>query len=877
MQVSEIRQKFFDYFQSRDHKIVPSAPIVVKDDPTLMFTNAGMNQFKDIFLENEEPKHPRVIDTQKCLRVSGKHNDLEQVGHDTYHHTMFEMLGNWSFGDYFKKKAIEYAWELLTEEYGLEHDRLYVTVFEGDSQQNLSEDTEAYNIWQTVVPEDRVLKYGKEENFWEMGDVGPCGPSSEIHYDFRGKAERDQEDAKHLVNQDHPEVIELWNLVFIEFNRYQDGTLESLPKKHIDTGMGLERLTAVLQNKDSNYDTDIFQPLIQYIADKYKVQYGQSEEKDIALRVVADHSRAITFTIGDGQLPSNTGAGYVIRRILRRGVRYGFQYLGAETPFLHELVEVLANQLGDVFPEVREQKDFISQVIQEEEQSFLRTLSVGTKLFEQKVKILDENTIPGDFAFELYDTYGFPLDLTRLMANEQGLAVDEQGFQKGLEAQKARSKKASEMTTSDWQIVREGEKSTFIGYDHLQTQVKILRYRKIETKKRVSYQVVLDQTPFYAESGGQVGDTGRIFNNQETIQVRDTQKENNLIIHITDQLPNDLDADFEAEVDRIKRELTASNHTATHLMHAALKELLGTHVDQKGSLVNAEYLRFDFSHFTKLSNQDIRDIETRVNQKIRENIPRQEERSIPIQQAMNNGATALFGEKYGDYVRVITFDEDYSKELCGGTHIESTGSIGLFKITQETSVAAGIRRIEAATGSEAEQFINQKMDTLAEVQAVLKNPNSPVSSIKELIDTNKKLEKEIEGYHHEKVKAIRDHLLESPEKIKDGQIDLIADKVQVDSPQAGKDLAFDLKNNNEEAIILLGAGFEEKANVWLIIPEPLIEPYNLNAGEMISDIAAEISGGGGGKAFFATAGGKNPDKVGQAIEKGKELIKSHLG
>ncbi len=876
MQVSEIRQKFFDYFQARDHKIVPSAPIVVKDDPSLMFTNAGMNQFKDIFLENEEPAYPRVIDTQKCLRVSGKHNDLEQVGHDTYHHTMFEMLGNWSFGDYFKQKAIEYAWDLLTNEYGLEPERLYVTIFEGDDQQNLSEDTEAYKIWQTLVPEDRILKYGKEENFWEMGEVGPCGPSSEIHYDFRAKAEREQEDAKNLVNQDHPEVIELWNLVFIEFNRYQDGTLEALPKKHIDTGMGLERLTAVLQNKDSNYDTDIFQPLIQYISDKYKIQYGESEETDIALRVVADHSRAITFAIGDGQLPSNTGAGYVIRRILRRGVRYGFQYLGANSPFMHEMVEVLANQFGDIFPEVKEQKDFISEVIQEEEQSFLRTLSVGTKLFEQKVKILDADTIPGDFAFELYDTYGFPLDLTRLMANEHGLTVDEKGFQKGLEAQKARSKKASQVTTSDWQILREGEKSTFIGYDHLKTQVKILRYRKVETKKQVNYQIVLDQTPFYAESGGQVGDTGQIYNDQETIQVKDTQKENNLIIHITDKLPNDLESDFAAEVDRIKRELTARNHTATHLMHAALKELLGSHVDQKGSLVNAEYLRFDFSHFTKLSNQDIRDIERRVNQKIRENIPREEERSIPIQQAMNKGATALFGEKYGDYVRIITFDNSYSKELCGGTHVESTGSIGLFKITQETSVAAGIRRIEAVTGAEAEKYVNEQIDTLDEVQSVLKNPNNPVRSIKDLIETNKKLEKQIEAYQQEKVKAIRDNLLKQPEKLKDGQVDLIADEIKIDSPQAGKDLAFDLKNNKPEAIILLGAAFEEKASIWLVIPEPLIGPYNLRAGNIINDIAAEIDGGGGGKDFFATAGGKNPAKISQALKKGKELIKSHL-
>ncbi len=874
MKVAEIRQKFFDYFRSKDHKIVPSAPIVVKDDPTLMFTNAGMNQFKDIFLENEEATYPRVADTQKCLRVSGKHNDLEQVGHDTYHHTMFEMLGNWSFGDYFKEEAIQYAWELLTREYGLNPERLYVTVFEGD--QNLEEDTEAYHLWKAWVPEDRILKFGKDENFWEMGDAGPCGPSSEIHYDFRHEAERKKQDAGELVNQDHPEVIELWNLVFIEFNRYQDGTLEPLPKKHIDTGMGLERLTAVLQNKDSNYDTDIFQPLIQYICDKFKVKYGQKEETDIALRVVADHSRAITFTICDGQLPANTGAGYVIRRILRRGVRYGFQYLGAESPFLFELVEVLVNQFGEVFPEVKAQKDFVQKVVQEEEQSFLRTLSVGTKLFEQKVQKMENDTIPGDFAFELYDTYGFPLDLTRIMAREKGLTVDEEGFRKGLEQQKARSKKASQVSTGDWHIVREGENTTFVGYDHLHTHVNILRYREVKTKKETLYHLVLDRTPFYPESGGQVGDTGKLFNDEESITVKDTQKAHNLIIHITDKVPQNLENTFQAEVDRVKRALTERNHTATHLMHAALKEVLGSHVDQKGSLVNEAHLRFDFSHFSKVEPEAIRKVENRVNQKIRENIPRQEERSVPVQEALNSGATALFGEKYGEYVRVITFDDQFSKELCGGTHVPYTGSLGFFKITNETSVAAGIRRIEAVTGAEAEKYVNEKIDTLTSVQKLLKNPSKPVASVQDLIEHNKELNKQIEEYQKAKIKSLREKLLQEAEKV-NGQNRLIAQEVNIDSPDAGKDLAFDLKNNDPEAIILLGAGFDEKANIWLIIPENLAKQKELDASELIKTIASEINGGGGGKPFFATAGGKNPEKVTSAIKKGKELLKDQLG
>lgn len=875
MKVAEIRQRFFDYFKKQDHKIVPSAPIVVKDDPTLMFTNAGMNQFKDYFLGNENPDHPRVADTQKCLRVSGKHNDLEEVGHDTYHHTMFEMMGNWSFGDYFKKEAIQFAWDLLTKEYGLSPDLLYVTIFEGDQNDGLEEDSEAYEYWKAIIPEDRILKYGKEENFWEMGDTGPCGPSSEIHIDIRDENERKKQDAKELVNQDHPHVIELWNLVFIEFNRYQDGSLESLPNKHIDTGLGLERLTAVMQDKESNYDTDIFQPLIQYVSDKVNIPYGKAEQTDIALRVVADHSRAITFTIADGQLPSNTGAGYVIRRILRRAVRYGYQYLGIDEPFIHELVEVLAQQFEGVFPEVPQQKDFIKKVIQQEEETFLKTLSVGTKLFEEKITHLQENTIPGDFAFQLYDTYGFPLDLTRLMAQEKGYEVDEKGYREALEKQQKRSKQAAQKEAGDWNMVHEGEQSTFVGYDQLSTEVRILRYREVKTKKQTLYHIVLDESPFYPESGGQVGDTGQIWNDNQQIDILDTQKEYNLIIHVTKRLPQDPKATFHAEVNRVKRQLTANNHTATHLMHAALKQVLGQHVDQKGSLVNDRHLRFDFSHFSKVSQAEIREIEHIVNQKIRENIPKQEQRNVPLKEAVNSGATALFGEKYDDNVRVITFDENYSKELCGGTHVEATGQIGFFKITTETSVAAGIRRVEAVTGPEAEKWANQAEDTLNSISELLKETKDPSKAVANLLAENQELKKQVEDFKKHQVQEMRDQLLAQAEQV-NGQTRLIAQNININSPEAGKDLAFELKNNDREAIILLGAGFEGKANIWLVIPESLTQEKELDASAIIKEISREIQGGGGGKPFFATAGGKNPENLDDAIEKGKSILFSKL-
>ncbi len=876
MKVASIRQKFFDFFRKRGHKIVSSAPIVVKDDPTLMFTNAGMNQFKDVFLGNETPVAKRVADTQKCLRVSGKHNDLEQVGHDTYHHTMFEMLGNWSFGDYFKQEAIEWAWELLTQEFGLQEDRLYVTIFEGDSSDNLNEDTEAYQYWANIVPKDRILKYGKDENFWEMGDTGPCGPCSEIHMDIRPDEDRKQKPGAELVNEDHPEVIEIWNLVFIEFNRYADGNLEALPDKHVDTGMGLERLTAIMQDKPSNYDTDVFQPLIRFLEGTFKVKYHENVKTDIALAVIADHARAISFTIADGQLPSNTGAGYVIRRILRRGIRYGYQYLGAKEPFIYQLIEVLADQFNEVFPEIQEQKDFVGKVIKEEEQTFLKTLDTGTKLFNKKLKTLEGQTLPGKFAFELYDTYGFPIDLTRLMAEEEGLEVDEKEFTQELQKQKERSKQAAATEASDWHIIDAETQSRFIGYDKTTAKVHITRYREVKTKKKNQYHLVFHQTPFYAESGGQVGDTGYIWNENEKIRILDTFKENKLIIHLAEKLPQNLEASFQAQIDENKRVLTTNNHTATHLMHAALKEVLGNHVDQKGSLVNENHLRFDFAHFAKVSNEELHKIESIVNRKIRENIPRKEERQVPLQEAINKGATALFGEKYDDYVRVITFDDHFSIELCGGTHVNATGQIGFFKITSESAVAAGIRRIEAITGPQAEEHVQERLSTLDQAKQLLKNPKNLPNAIENLQSENQELKKEIEQYQKEKIKNLRKELAHDIESI-DGNVSLLAAEVDLDSPNTGKDLAFELKNNLPETIILLGAGFGRKANLWLVIPDHITQDQQLNAGALIKEIAEPIQGGGGGQPFFATAGGKSPEKIKDAVEKGKHLIKQAVG
>lgn len=724
---AEIRKAFLDFFKERQHAIVPSAPIVVKNDPTLMFTNAGMNQFKDIFLGNQKPQSPRVADTQKCLRVSGKHNDLEEVGIDTYHHTMFEMLGNWSFGDYFKKEAIEWAWELLTEVYKIPKDRLYVTIFEGDKKENLERDTEAYNEWKKWINEDRIINGNKKDNFWEMGDTGPCGPCSEIHCDTRIDVERMKSDGKFLVNTGDPQVIEIWNLVFIQYNRKSDGNLEPLPAKHVDTGMGFERLTRVLQQKNSNYDTDIFQPIINLVAKKSNIQYGNNEKSDIAMRVIADHIRAISFCIADGQLPSNTGAGYVIRRILRRAVRYGYSYLNFDKPFLFALVPVLSNEFADIFPELKKQQDFVAKVIFEEEQSFLDTLRNGLKLIEK----INEN-VSGEMAFELYDTYGFPLDLTKLIAQEKGLDVDEKGFNEEMQKQKTRSRKATAIESSDWKDLKPIGKVEFLGYEQLESEAEVVKYRTVKQKDKTIYQVVLDKTPFYAESGGQVGDKGTLQFNGETVNVIDTKKENELIIHYIDKLPAVIEGKVYAKVDSTLRNSTANNHSATHLLHAALRKVLGTHVQQKGSLVAPDYLRFDFSHFAKMTDEQIEQVERIVNEKIRENIAR-ETKVMPIEEALKTGAMALFGEKYGDNVRVVTFDEKFSRELCGGTHVNTTGQLGYFIITSESAVAAGVRRVEAITGESASNYIIEDKKRLAKIAELLGDPKDIEQGLNNII------------------------------------------------------------------------------------------------------------------------------------------------
>lgn len=877
MKAREIRQKFLDFFSSKAHMIVPSGPIVLKDDPSLMFTNAGMNQFKDIFLGNEQPRANRVADTQKCLRVSGKHNDLEEVGHDTYHHTMFEMLGNWSFGDYFKKEAVQWAWELLVDVYKLPENRLYVTYFSGNKKDGLDADEETHKHWSSIVNEAHILSFGKEENFWEMGNTGPCGPSSEIHIDLRNEAERKKTPGSEMVNRDHPKVIELWNLVFMEYNRFKDGHLEPLPQKHVDTGLGLERLAAILQGSNSNYRTDLFQPLIKYAGQKSGFRYGEDKKVDTALCVVSDHCRAIAFAIADGQLPSNTGAGYVIRRILRRAVRYGHQYLKAQKPFLYEMVTILSQQFKAVFPEISEQKEFVQRVIREEENSFLKTLSTGSRLFEQKARELEKSgkdVLPGDFTFLLYDTYGFPLDLSRLMAREKNLQIDEKGFNKALEQQRSRSRKAARKEESDWQIIREDRRTQFAGYDQSSGTVRLTRYRKVKTTKKELYHLVFDQTPFYAESGGQIGDTGILRQNSTEIPVLDTIKENKLTLHVTEKLPPDFQKPLEAIVDEGRRNNTAKNHTATHLLHAALRKVLGDHVTQQGSLVAPNHLRFDFSHFSRVSNEELREIEHLVNQKIQENITRKEQRNVLVEEALKEGATALFGEKYGERVRVITFDDKFSKELCGGIHVNATGQIGFFKIISETAVAAGIRRIEAVTGPSAIDYLEKIFREYEELKEVIKKPQNPIKAVRDLVKENKAREKEIEKLKREKVNSIRNELLKETETIEG--FSLLTKKVELDSPALGKELVFEIQNQLKDAIILLGAGFSGKANLWLAIPQTLAEEKSLNAGTMIKEMAREIKGGGGGKAFFATAGGKDAGSLDKAIEKGKNLILEKL-
>ncbi len=873
MEAKQIRTTFIEFFQSKAHQFVPSSPIVVKNDPTLMFTNAGMNQFKDAFLGNETPKFSRVANSQKCLRVSGKHNDLEEVGVDTYHHTMFEMLGNWSFGDYFKKEAIEWAWELLTEVYQLPKDRLYVSVFEGDSSDKLGMDQEAFDFWKKIVPEDRIIMGSKKDNFWEMGDTGPCGPCSEIHIDLRTDDEIANVPGRSLVNQDHPQVIEIWNLVFMQFNRLADGSLKELPAKHVDTGMGFERLVRTIQQKSSNYDTDIFTPFISYLEGKSGKKYGQDEQTDIAFRVIADHIRAISFTIADGQLPSNNKAGYVIRRILRRAVRYGYTFLDFQSPFLYELCPLMASQFGEIFPEIREQQDFIAKVIQEEETSFLRTLDNGLKMLgsiKSEMKEKGEKVLSGKVAFELYDTYGFPLDLTSLIARESGFSLDEKGFQAEMEKQKTRSRAASESETGDWVQVEEESSVEFLGYDQLESESKIIKYRTVKEKKGEKYQLVLDRTPFYAESGGQVGDTGWLISDSEKIRVVDTKKENDLIVHFVEKLPQDPSALFTASVDRQKRSLTMNNHTATHLMHSALREVLGDHVQQRGSLVNERLLRFDFSHFSKMTEEEIEQVEKLVNKKIRENIPLLERRNVPIAEAKNMGATALFGEKYGDFVRVITFDPDFSVELCGGTHVPFTGQIGFFKIASEGSVASGVRRIEAITSVEAENYFRQQEDLLKEVQDILKNPKDVKKAIEALLSERNELKKELDVLHLEKAAQVKGQLISQFEEKDDHKV-LVA-QVSLPNADALKKLAYELKNEVEKSLIVLAADIDGKPQIAVIIDETLIAEKGYNAGQIVRDLAKEIQGGGGGQPFFATAGGKNLGGLPQVVSKARELF-----
>lgn len=869
MDSKDIRKKFLEFFHSKSHKIVPSAPIVVQNDPTLMFTNAGMNQFKDYFLGNQDPQNKRVADTQKCLRVSGKHNDLEEVGLDTYHHTMFEMLGNWSFGDYFKKEAIEWAWELLTDVYSLPENRMYVTIFEGDRAEGLAADEEARTHWSKLISPDRILNGNKKDNFWEMGETGPCGPCSEIHIDLRSSAEVDRISGASLVNQDHPLVVEIWNLVFMQFNRLADGSLKALPAKHVDTGMGFERLAMAIQGKQSNYETDVFQPLIQFIANKAGVEYGKHEKTDIAIRVIADHIRAISFTIADGQLPGNAKAGYVIRRILRRAVRYGNTFLNFKEPFLTDLVALLASQFKETFPELDAQKAFVAKVIREEEISFLRTLDKGLKRFDAIKADLKE--IDGTTAFELYDTYGFPLDLTSLIARENDMTVDEIGFRQEMEKQKQRSKSAAQQTAGDWvEVIPNAGKSVFLGYDQLQSSARIIRYRKIDQKDHSFYQILLDQTPFYAESGGQVGDTGYLEDISGKTVIFDTKKENDLIVHFTKALPEDVGGTFEAVVDQSKRHFTENNHSATHLLHAALRQVLGDHVQQKGSLVNDQVLRFDFSHFTKVTDEELSQIEKIVNSRIRENIRLDEKRNIPLEEAKAMGAMALFGEKYSDQVRVITFNPEFSVELCGGTHVAATGNIGLFKIISESSVAAGVRRIEAYTADKAEGFVNDQLAVLNDIKELLKNPSDPKKAIQHLLDEKLQIQKSLEELNRQQGSSLKKELIGQVEEI--NGIRLIAQTVTLRDANVLKQLSFELKKEVTDAVVLLAANLNDKPMLSVILDEGLIRQYELNASEIVREMAKSIQGGGGGQPFYATAGGKKLAGLEDALEVGRNIV-----
>lgn len=870
----EIRQQFLDFFADKKHEIVPSAPIVIKNDPTLMFTNAGMNQFKDYFLGNSEPKNTRVADTQKCLRVSGKHNDLEEVGHDTYHHTMFEMLGNWSFGDYFKKEAIAWAWELLTEVYKIDPKCLYVTVFEGHEGDGIGLDQEALDLWKSIVPESQILFGNKKDNFWEMGEQGPCGPCSEIHVDIRSEEEKAKVSGRDLVNMDHPEVIEVWNLVFMEYNRLADGSLVNLPNKHVDTGMGFERLCMVLQGKQSNYDTDVFQPLIQSIAKHSGKTYGKDKSTDIAMRVIADHLRTIAFAIADGQLPSNNKAGYVIRRILRRAVRYGYTFLNLQDPFMYTLVDLLSEQMGGIFPELPAQKDLIKKVIQEEENSFLRTLAKGIDLFDEHIRSIttggnfrSSKLIDGNFAFELYDTYGFPIDLTQLLAREAGYGIDMVAFNEALEEQKNRSRKDSQTATDDWVIVREDEAEEFVGYDYLEAEVRIVKYRRVEAKKKTFFQVVFSLTPFYAEGGGQVGDQGYLIGQDKKFFIQDTKKENNLVIHLMEELPENLEDVFKVEVLKEQRNSTACNHSATHLLHHALREVLGDHVEQKGSLVAPNYLRFDFSHFSKMSPEEIQGVEDRVNEMIWSNLSLEEHRSIPMKRAQDMGAMALFGEKYGDTVRVIKFGD--SVELCGGTHVAATGQIGLFKIASESAVAAGVRRIEAITGAQAMDFFKQQEELMETVKSLVKNPKDPIKGLENLLQEKAKLEKKLKQLESLQEKAIQEELSQNMQE-HDGKQCIIAE-VSLDAGGM-KNLAFDLEKKFPNLFLVLASKQGDKAQLTVAFGKQLVESGDFHAGKTIKVLASHIQGGGGGQAHIATAGGKKPEGIPEALKAAEAML-----
>ena len=872
MKANEIRKSFLEFFQSKQHLIVPSAPIVVKNDPTLMFTNAGMNQFKDVFLGNNPRKAPRVTDIQKCLRVSGKHNDLEEVGRDTYHHTMFEMMGNWSFGDYFKKEAIAWGWEFLTEVMKIDKDKLYVTVFGGDEKDGMAPDNEAYEFWKEHVDESRIIYGSKKDNFWEMGETGPCGPCSEIHIDIRDDEARKKINGRDLVNKDDPEVIEIWNLVFMQYNRLANGSLVDLPAKHVDTGMGFERLVRVMQGKKSNYDTDVFTPIINEISRLSGIEYGKNEQADVAMRVVADHLRAVSFAITDGQLPSNNGAGYVIRRILRRAVRYGYTFLKFTEPFVYNLLPVLVNEMGEQYPEIKAQQTLVSKVIYEEEASFLRTLSLGIKRFENYVEQnKGAKLIDGAFAFELFDTYGFPVDLTNLMAEEKGLEVDMNGFNANLEEQKNRSRKAAEKMSGDWvELVHEDKPTCFVGYETMECQSKILKFREVVAKGKKHFEIVLDKTPFYAEMGGQVGDKGVLVSENETIHVVNTVKENDLSIHITDMLPQQPEAVFTAKVDAERRIKIEANHTATHLMHAALRQVLGTHVEQKGSMVDDERLRFDFSHFAKMSDEEIRKVETIVNQKIREDLKNETAVDVPIDEARNMGAMALFGEKYGDKVRVVKFGEGYSCELCGGTHIPSTGRIGAFKILTEGAIAAGVRRIEAITGEAVINYLDNQIDTLNKIKGLVKSSGDVVKAVETLAAQNNMLQKKIEAMMV--AQAVSDAKNAYSNAAEWQGHKLVVARIDADMNQM-RNIASALKDIDAEAIAVLGGVFEDKPALCVMLPQSLVDANKMDAGAMVREAAKEIQGGGGGQKTLATAGGKNANGIDKAVEILKNYFK----